>query len=46
MIDSLRGKLLPDEEIDRDITCRMIAAIFLSLLQSELYSPLVSSIGK
>ncbi len=34
------------EEIDRDITCRMIAAIFLSLLRSELYSPLVSSIGK
>jgi hypothetical protein len=23
----------PDEEIDRDITCRMIAAIFLSLLR-------------
>ncbi len=36
----------PDEEIDRDVTCRMIAAIFLSLLRSELYSPLVSSIGK
>jgi hypothetical protein len=36
----------PDEEINRDVTCRMIAAIFSSLLRSELYSPLVSSIGK
>jgi hypothetical protein len=36
----------PVEEIDRDITCRMIAADFSSFLQSELYSPLASSIGK
>jgi len=36
----------PDEEIDRDVTCRMIAAIFSCLLRSEQYSPLVSSIGK
>jgi hypothetical protein len=36
----------PDEEIDRDITCRMIGAIFLSFLRAELYSPVASSIGK
>jgi hypothetical protein len=36
----------PDEEINRDVTCRMIAAIFSSLLRSKLYSLLVSSIGK
>jgi hypothetical protein len=35
-----------DEEIDRDSTCRMIAALFSGFLQSELYSPLASSIGK
>jgi hypothetical protein len=36
----------PDEEIDRDVTCTMIAAIFSSFLQSELFSQLASSIRK
>ncbi len=36
----------PDEEIDLDVTCRIIAAIFSSFLRSELYSPLASSVSK
>jgi hypothetical protein len=36
----------PDEEIDRDVTCWIIAAICLSFLRLELYSPLAYSISK
>jgi hypothetical protein len=35
-----------DEEIDQDTTCWMIAAIFLSFLQSELYTLLASSTAR
>jgi hypothetical protein len=36
----------PDEEIDHDVICWMIAAFFFEFSAIGMYSPLASSIGK